>query len=186
MWNKITNSKYVLFSLLLLVSNLILIGFDFEAKSAIFDLRLDNFTSNYEELFAVIGYAILLVLSVFMKKHTFLVSVTFCEIVEIIRFIFIIKNYDVASYNYSSNTIIYTLVSVTLLAVIAYAAELKKAHFNLLRKLSVICIALYIVICIIPVLTIDSYINISSLIYYCALYLIFIYSAKKLDSVKNS
>lgn len=177
MENKKINSKYILFSLILFISNLILIGFDFEVKSAIFDLRIDNIISNYEELFAVIIYAILFICSFFIKKHMFLVSVTSCEIVEIIRFIFIIKNYDSTSYSYSANTMIYTLASITLLAVVAYIAELKKDHYNLLHKLSVICIALYIVICTIPVLTIDSYINISLLVYYCTLYFIFTYSS---------
>lgn len=163
----------MLFCLVLLVSNLVLIGFDFKMQTAIFDLRIDNIYSNFAELFAVIIYALLFFSLIFIKKNTFLISVTFAEIVEIIKFIFIVKNYDVTSYNYSSNIIIYTLASITLLAVISYIVELKKDHYNLLRKCSVICIALYVIICALPMLTIDSYINISSLIYYCTLYLFF-------------
>ncbi len=180
MKNKKIDFKYMLFCLILLVSNLVLIGFDFKMQTAILDIRIDNFYSNFEELFAVIIYAVLFFSLIFIKKNTFLISVTFCEIVEIIRSIFIVKNYDVTNYNYSSNTIIYTLASITLLVVISYIAELKKSHYNLLRKCSVICIVLYVIICALPMLTIDSYINISSLIYYCTLYFIFIFSYKAL------
>lgn len=164
----------IVFSIVAFVSNMILVGFDFDSKAFDIDLRLLKFSSNIDELVhAIVSLAIVISIFFLLKTRiSLLVSFCLTAIAEIIRFLSTIIYYD-GIFDYTSNMMCYNLLAILLLVIIAGIVIKSKKHYGLLMKLSAIITILYLILYFEPVIFFDAYINLSLVLYYVSTYVLF-------------
>lgn len=176
----------IIVSILLLISNLIYIGFDFETIAFAADFRFDDYFLHTEEFFKAIVSLATIVAVIFINKTIlpFLCSIGLCALSEIYQSVIIFNNYDVQVYNYSSNTVFYTLVLIIVLCLAAYISTIKKKGYSILIRFSAFSMLFYLIACALPVALFDSFINLSLVIYYISLFLL-LFLFGKLQSNKD-
>lgn len=143
------------------------------------DIRINDLFNIPEALISSIFSALIIAFVVILKdKRKMLLSFAICSLInELINFAFIMKNYDLQSYNYSSNATLLILLSITVLFVLS-CVTVKKKQYDKLKMCSITFLVAYLAICVLPVILFDSFINISSFVYYISLYMMFILLAK--------
>ena len=78
------------------------------------DIRINDLFNNPEALISSIFSALIIAFFVILKdKRKMLLGFAICSLInELINFAFIVKNYDLQSYNYSSNATLLILLSI--------------------------------------------------------------------------
>ncbi len=159
-----------------LISNFVLIGYDFLSLELSADFRFDYFGINIDEpLKATVALAMMI--SVFFMEKTkipLLISLCINALAEIIRLILTVKICHISIYNDILLKVIYTTVTMILLAIIACVVYKQNKHFKLLSLFCFVGILLYIAISVIPVLIFKNFYNITLAIQYISVFTLFI------------
>lgn len=171
---KFTKIFCFILATLAVISNLILIGFDFD--SYLFDInwRIFIFNNYYEELMHIISSFCVIISIVFISKTKLLLLFSFgiTVITELLRFVYVL-NINSEVYSYTNSVVVYNLIAFVVLTIAICMVFVQKIDKRLIFKLSNVCIVFYIIVCVIPVVLFDSYINISLTLYYISTYALY-------------
>lgn len=175
----------IICSLISFISNIVLVGFDFELNSFSSELRIpeiklmmSHYIYSVEELLHTLASLAIFISIFFIFKTIIPLLCSFCLIffAEVLRFIGIVIHYNEFRnyiYDYNFYMVIYNLLAILVLTIISILLIKKKISFKLLIKCSTIITILYVILYLEPVIFVDSYINISLVLYYVSTYTLF-------------
>lgn len=138
---KFTKIFCFILATLAVISNLILIGFDFD--SYLFDInwRIFIFNNYYEELMHIISSFCVIISIVFISKTKLLLLFSFgiTVIAELLRFVYVL-NINSEVYSYTNSVVVYNLIAFVVLTIAICLVFAQKIDKRVIFKLSNVCI----------------------------------------------